>query len=71
MNQCDTIITGNCPTHVISNITCQQINLGGAHDRPVPADIWTIVKQKLADPENADMVATDQVGILGKDSVSY
>ena len=47
------------------------MNLGGAVDRPVPADIWTIVKQKLADPENAEKVPTDQVGILGKDSVTF
>jgi len=25
-----------------------QMNLGGASDRPVPADIWTLVQAKLA-----------------------
>ena len=32
------------------------MNIGGASDRPVPADIWAIVQTKLADLENADSV---------------
>ena len=36
-----------------------QRNVGGASDRPVPADIWAIVQTKLADLENADKVPVD------------
>jgi len=32
------------------------MNLGGASDRPVPRDIWTIVQTKLTEPENAEKV---------------
>lgn len=37
------------------------MNLGGASDRPVPRDIWTIIQAKLADPENADKIEYNRV----------
>jgi len=36
--------------------THAQMNLGGASDRPVPRDIWTIVQTKLTEPENTEKV---------------
>ena len=30
------------------------MNIGGASDRPVPADIWRIVQEKLANPDTAE-----------------
>lgn len=30
------------------------MNIGGASDRPVPADIWNVVREKLDKPEIAD-----------------
>ena len=29
------------------------MNLGGASDRPVPRDIWTLVQMKMSDPDGA------------------
>lgn len=34
------------------------MNLGGASDRPVPADIWGLVQAKMSDPANADALPT-------------
>lgn len=31
------------------------MNLGGASDRPVPRNIWTVVQAKLADPNSEDV----------------
>ena len=30
------------------------MNYGGANGRPVPANIWQIIQDKLANPEKAD-----------------
>ena len=50
------------PTHISpSPLTYTQMNVGGASDRPVPRDIWTIVQAKLADPENADKIEYNRV----------
>ena len=44
-----------------------QMNIGGATDRPVPADIWSYVKGRLSgDVKDTDPVPDMQ--IRGKDS---
>ena len=48
-------------THLPFPLTYTQMNVGGASDRPVPRDIWTIVQAKLADPENADKIEYNRV----------
>jgi hypothetical protein len=35
-----------------------QMNIGGASDRPVPRDIWTVVQAKLANPSDDSIPQT-------------
>ena len=38
------------------------MNIGGASDRPVPANIWQIVQDKLTNPDTAeDPVNYDEI----------
>ena len=41
---------------------CLQMNIGGASDRPVPADIWKIVKAKMDNPDDQQEVRVQKRG---------
>ena len=45
------------------------MNIGGATDRPVPADIWQIVQNKLDNPTDDTPVDYSSLRVLGKDSI--
>lgn len=44
------------------------MNLGGASDRPVPRDIWTVVQAKLANPSD-DSIPQTQIRSRGVCSI--
>lgn len=40
--------------------------MGGASDRPVPAEIWGVVQTRLSDPEyKGDVTAAEQLNMRG------
>ena len=45
-------------------IVCLQMNVGGASDRPVPADIWKIVQAKMENPDSEQNVRIQKRGLF-------
>ena len=41
------------------------MNIGGAYDRPVPADIWTVVQNKLDNPDDDTPVDYNRLHVRG------
>ena len=46
-----------------------QMNVGGASDRPVPADIWTIVQNKLDNPDDDTPIDYGRLRVRGAGSI--
>ena len=46
------------------SIVCLQMNIGGATDRPVPVDIWKIVKAKMDNPDDDQNVTVQRRGMF-------
>ena len=46
-----------------------QMNVGGAFDRPVPADIWTVVQNKLDNPDDDTPIDYGRLRVRGAGSV--
>ena len=40
------------------------MNLGGATDRPIPAEIWKIVQAKMDDPDAQPNVTVSKRGVF-------
>ena len=55
----------SCPVlTVFICVVCLQMNVGGAYDRPVPADIWKIVQAKMENPDSELNIAVQKRGFF-------